>query len=532
MFDIQSKLNKNHIHFFFLFILSLNYLVPYILFNKITLFYHDALDSEIVYNHIIGKYLSGDSTATNLFLNGEVKFDYLRRIYQPIIFLYAFFETELAYWITDILVKLTSYISFFILSKKINNDIVVSSLAACLFATLNVPTHNGLGIAVSPYLIYLTLYKQNISYKNILIIIFFGLNSDLIFTIFATPFLIFTTMILSSKNLEIFRINFIKVFGIFFITILIGNLNLILLGFSDQIFHREEFVRTAIPASKYLITFFSYLFSFTSEINFDFFNQLPEFFLLVFLFPLILFSKQNKIIKILILIIFIQIFLIFLSSKFYIDTLKNSYGLLSTLNLGYCATILPLLYCIASLMIFKIKRENLSNFFKLVVFVSILIGQSNSSIIPFYKKFIVKENNYRNIYTFEEFYLFEDYKKIKVLVKDKRVASIGLDPMIAVANDIKTIDGYHNIYPLSYKKKFRKLIEKELNQNDYLAKYYDHWGSRVYMFNSNPDNILINFNEVKKLGADFVISKYNIQNQNLALICKDCSKYFKLYSIN
>ena len=115
MFDIQNKLNKNHFHFIFLFILSLNYLVPYILFGKITLFYHDALDSEIVYNQIIGKYLSGDSTAINLFLNGEVQFDYLRRIYQPIIFLYAVFETEFAYWLTDIVVKLTSYISFFIL---------------------------------------------------------------------------------------------------------------------------------------------------------------------------------------------------------------------------------------------------------------------------------------------------------------------------------------------------------------------------------------------------------------------------------
>ena len=43
--------------------------------------------------------------------------------------------------------------------------------------------------------------------------------------------------------------------------------------------------------------------------------------------------------------------------------------------------------------------------------------------------------------------------------------SVGLDPMIAVMNDIRVIDGYHSVYPLSYKIKFRKIIEKELTKN-------------------------------------------------------------------
>ena len=85
MFNAQ---NKNLFHFIFLFILSLNYIVPYFLFGNITLFYHDALDSEIIYNDIIGKYYSGETSAINLFLNGEIEFEFLRRIYQPIIILH------------------------------------------------------------------------------------------------------------------------------------------------------------------------------------------------------------------------------------------------------------------------------------------------------------------------------------------------------------------------------------------------------------------------------------------------------------
>ena len=81
MFDFHERINKNHIHLIFLFILSLNYLVPFILFGKITLFYHDALDSEIVYNRVIGKYFGGDKEAISLFLNGEIQLQYLRRYF-------------------------------------------------------------------------------------------------------------------------------------------------------------------------------------------------------------------------------------------------------------------------------------------------------------------------------------------------------------------------------------------------------------------------------------------------------------------
>ena len=48
--------------------------------------------------------------------------------------------------------------------------------------------------------------------------------------------------------------------------------------------------------------------------------------------------------------------------------------------------------------------------------------------------------------------------------------SVGLDPMVAVMNDIRVIDGYHTIYPLNYKIKFRKIIEKRARKKYYLKK--------------------------------------------------------------
>ena len=74
---------------------------------------HDLLETGIVENHIIGRIHTGDFESINLFLAGEIKWYFLKRILQPLMLIYAFFETEIAYWLTDILVKLIYYICFF-----------------------------------------------------------------------------------------------------------------------------------------------------------------------------------------------------------------------------------------------------------------------------------------------------------------------------------------------------------------------------------------------------------------------------------
>ena len=103
--------------------------------------------------------------------------------------------------------------------------------------------------------------------------------------------------------------------------------------------------------------------------------------------------------------------------------------------------------------------------------------------------------------------------------------------MAAAMNDINIIDGYHSMYPLTYKIKFRKIIENELSENRTAKNYYDQWGSRVYAFTRESKEDLINFDEAKKVGADYVLSKNAINNNKLLLVCDDCSNYFKLYKI-
>ena len=151
------------------------------------------------------------------------------------------------------------------------------------------------------------------------------------------------------------------------------------------------------------------------------------------------------------------------------------------------------------------------------------------------KSYNSKKTNLNNSInkTFDNYYKFEYYAFIRNIVKNSRVMSVGLDPMIAVMNDIRVIDGYHTIYPLSYMIKFRKIIERELDNNIILKNYYDNFGSRVYAFYSDENNIMLNFQAAKTLDADYVISRFPIKNNELKIVCYKCnnSKNLFLYKI-
>ena len=175
-----------------------------------------------------------------------------------------------------------------------------------------------------------------------------------------------------------------------------------------------------------------------------------------------------------------------------------------------------------------LKKENFSNKVLIsFIFISLLLFQVNSSIVPFAKKFVFKEKNYQNIFTFKGYYHFHNYKKIKDVVQNNRVMSVGLDPMVATVHNIKVIDGYHNLYPLSYKRKFREIIQDQLENDPNFKKYFDNWGSRLYSSFYHPKNseeLKLNYKNAKNIGAEFIISALNLNSPQLYLIYGDCNK--------
>ncbi len=559
---------KSRIHLIFLSIISLYYLAPYLLVGQLLLDPNDILDNEIVFNNVIGKIYSGNFESVDAFLAGEIKWFFLRRILQPLTVLYAFFDSETAFWITDILVKLIAYILFFKLSKKLNCSTFNSALISCFFASIII-THFGLGIACMPYLIYLLINNKNLKLKHYFFIALIGLNTDLAYDMFIVPLVYFISLIFVPRFQKYNYKKFFKLSLTLLLFIFLSNSNLIYAQMFFGPFHRTEWVLETHSISANINELVSRFFSLPQ------FKNLPYFFygfpLSIFIFSITLislFSKNKKTYAVLLIIFFILLVNFLLNIEFINQIRVNSPGIFKTINWNNIEYALPVMYALLfvsldNLIILKKVRYLIYP----IVFFSIITLQLTTSIVPVGKHFLSFENlseqnknrlresfheqkydilikdiiklkkndennmntNLKSRYTFKGYYDYKNYKYIKSLVGNNRTISISLDPMVAVMNNIKVIDGYHNLYPLSYKIKFRKIIQEQLNYYKEMQKYYDNWGSKVYTFVSDPNIIKINFAEAKLLGAEYVISKYPISNQILELVCGNCNNSADLF---
>ena len=564
-----SKYDKIRFHLIFLLILSLYYLVPYVLLGQLTLYPHDTLDIAVVLNKFIGKIYHGDIESMNTFLGGNIKWYFLRGVLQPITLFYAFFSSEVAFWITDITVKLISYICFFKLSRKLFCSYFNSALISCLFVSSLNFTIFGLGSAALPYIVYIIIKNKNLTLKHYCILILFGLNIDLANNILLIPLVFFITFVLNLKYQHYNFKLFIKVAVILGFFIFLSNSNL----FYAQIFSETSQRSVWLYDAPSLITNFYNLFKkffFISEIRNSsyFFHHLP--FTLLF-FPIILLSlfSRNKTSLFLLLIIFFILFIDFFLNLEFINSIRNnSDGSLRTLDWGRIRWKIPMICCLLFINIIssQVVRKHKYIIYSLIFLLLISI-QIRIAIVPIAKHYLSFENlnqkqqsqlrknfyaqeyilltknflkfnknkhtidnkKFKSSYTFEGYYDYENYKYIKSIVNNSRTISIGLDPMVAAMNDIKVIDGYHTFYPLAYKLKFRKIIENQLKEYKEWRKYDDNWGERVYTFVSDPNVIKINFYKARELGAEYVISKFPISNNLLKIVCMNCNNSSNLF---
>ena len=231
----ESMLTKNNFkfnfHFVFISLIILYYSLPFILFDSfVFLSETDSLDSEIVYNKIIGQILLGNFYILDSLLDGEYKWFYFTRIFYFSNIFYSFFSSQTAFLILDIITKLFAYLSFFKLSKLINNKSFLSFILATTYSfvsTANVDDYYssifGFGSAIIPYLIYLTIKNKPLKIKNYIVIIFAALNSHFYFALnmLLLPIFIF----FFNKNLN-FKI-VLKIFSFFIFFCILVHLNII-----------------------------------------------------------------------------------------------------------------------------------------------------------------------------------------------------------------------------------------------------------------------------------------------------------------
>ena len=562
-------------HSIFLFILSLYYLIPYLLTGQLITRHIDLLEKEIVCDYILGRFYRGNVESLDLLLAGEVKWYMMWKIFHPLSLLYAFFETEVAFWLKDIIIKVVSYACFFKLSRKLNCKLFNSALIACLFTSSSTiwiwgGAEEGLGISALPYLIYLIIKNKTLRTKHYLAIIFIGLNTDLVRHVSIIPAMLLISLILFPKyqryNFKLFfKISIVVLFFMF-----LSSSNLIYAYLFSEPFQRTDYlIRSTdlIANLKNLISQFFAIPNITAD--YYFLRYLP---FSLFVFPIILISlfSKNKISYLLLLFIFfIHFFEFILHTEFITTIINSSRGLIKTLNYNIMLlAILPMLYGLLFINITKLEIIRTAKYLIYpLLFLSLISFQIRISVVPLSKHFlsfnklnIEKQNQLKKLFydrkysllikeaiklnknrtkysdqtfksknTFKGYYNYENYKYIKSLVGISRTISIGLDPMVAVMNNINVMGGFYNIYPLSYKLKFRKIIEKQLEHYEEFRKNYDNWGQRVYTFVTNPKIIKIDFFQANLLGAEYVISKYPISNKILVPICTRCNNSPELF---
>ncbi len=162
----------------------------------------------------------------------------------------------------------------------------------------------------------------------------------------------------------------------------------------------------------------------------------------------------------------------------------------------------------------------------LILVVSLICGQGTYAYLQSNHRM---ERQRSNI-SFAEFYSEPLFAQIREFINKPqssyRVGSIGLHPAIALYNGFYTVDGYFANYPLEYKIKFRKIIEKELDKNQKIASYFDNWGSRCYLFTNeigtfslttkkskkNIRNLQFNTDQFYQLGGQYLFSAVQIAN--------------------
>ncbi|WP_442598871.1 DUF6044 family protein [Neobacillus sp. D3-1R] len=224
--------------------------------------------------------------------------------------------------------------------------------------------------------------------------------------------------------------------------------------------------------------------------------------------------------------------------------LTERFHFLDTFNFARYHFLRPLiiyvLFAIA-LRIIWLQGRNWRKWTTILVLAQVTIGfLANEEII------------YQNKPTFREFFAVQQFKQIKEHIglpqEDYRVVSIGLHPAIAQYNGFYTLDTYNNFYPLSYKYKFRQIIEKELAKNKTIRTYFDTWGGRCYIFTAelgkhymfkkkskrHLKNLELNLMPFKEMGGKYIFSAIPIENasdNNLILdkVFESKSSAWKIY---
>lgn len=502
------------------FLLACLFMVPFLLLGTGSIVtYHDQLDGELLNYILTARYLFTDiriypEIMTGLPAQGAVPPAPL------FVLFYLFFKPFTAFMLSQYVIYLTAFLGMYLLLEKLTGQKFISFGISVIFMLLPFYPVYGLCIPGQPLLCYAVLslrqeetgspadcggrpnFRKHAGLLYYFLIFFYGISSSLVLAGFACLFVLGLSAVV--KSVAALRLKKRIPRSLWYsslvlgITYIVANFHLIkqvLFPETAYVSHKTELAVSPgdfLPYLKEVLgTGISYAQSYHTVVFF-----LAALCALLFLFYT--FSKKKlpdlrksfcKAVWILLFIFVIGLFAAFYHGNYMTELRNASDGILKTFNLNRVCWLLPTAWCIlaaylltfiASLPWKAFLRQGITLLVLGVWGMTVLL---HSALYPNIAK-LIRHGDYYAL-DWNNFFSEDIFSQIDEAIgkpKDSyRVASIGIYPAAAAYNGFYCLDGYSNNYPLDYKHTFRKLIEGELDKNDYVRTLFDNWGNRCYI---------------------------------------------------
>ena len=529
------------------------YLASFMIFGSLYARYHDNLNSEYVYNVVIGRFIASgfDPSVFDVFLGGATEWYHYARVLTPTSIIYAVLDPKAAYFFTEILFRFIAYITVMLVGSLYKIRLYQTTILALSYSMLLSFSTLGIGLHAAPLIFYYVMRERPPSTKSFFLVLFIGLNSSLALHALFLPIALFVAKPFLANPMSLRR--FVSIMTPYALGSIIASSGLIYAQLFADPSHRDVWV-------------------FDSSTNINIYNEvfrglvtnqhwyhavhITHFRLslgiMAALAMLVSFNKTLQIKGMYFILLVAAISLLEPYGPTLMNALPNAVSTIQIFRLGFFVPVISLLLVmtflaapvtenikraivLATLAVFvsgaassagllsstlasKENKKYLKTLFKSGEFVE-LLKQENL------QKIRIDRHNHNH---FDGFFHSHNMKCISQslpLNSGERLASFGVDPMVAVFHGLPVIDGLHNFYPLWYKDAFIPVIQAKLDASEAGRHRITTWGSRLHLFaDKYAPHILPDFQKAYDLGARFIISDRLIVSPDLEAVeigCED-----------
>ncbi|MDZ7721963.1 MAG: DUF6044 family protein [candidate division KSB1 bacterium] len=479
------------------------YYLPYIIFGENSWFNfgYDSLDSNVIWNIILtesGKIFTPNNEIIPQAMSGLPRASYPGEFSIELL-LYFIFKPIHAYIANIILIAIFAYVGMFFLLKTLSPklNIFILTIVSILYALLPFWPHGGLGVAGLPLIIFGLI---NVKLKPILsyaVLVFYVLYSSFVLTGIFLIAILGVFLLLKWMRTKKFPLPEIAFVVVMFILHMATNYRLILSSISPEfVSHRSSTVMPTHSLTESYQFFINLLFG---EWGHNIIIKIPIIISLVFLIlgSLLVnrnhFKKYKNIYYTGLIIIGISFLAVLFQNKYFYNFYTGIFPFLKQIQMQRFYWLLPpFFYILYFFVLNKLVSYKFGKIIVVLIFIMHLgfVFEGNSMYRQLLKTKVL--NRKAGVISWKRFYSEDLYEDIDDYIrKDKstyRVASIGLQPGVALYNGFYTVDGYFSNYPLQYKKQIYDIIKPELKKDSSLYKFFVDWGSVCVI----PSSELIN----------------------------------------